>query len=231
MPFQFYCPQGHLLEGHEAQMGQQGQCPMCGSMFMFPMMGGQQPPPAGMPGMMGGPHPYGGGMAPGGYGAQMPAAYGGMQQPYGQPGMGGPAMGGPGFGGPGFGGQRNIGDRFAGLQESAPNYSEPNFAGPEAAPEPEAPPEPRIFRILCPNGHELQTPEDMLGTQAMCPYCNAQMDLKYEDSVEFKQIQEREQRIKDEQTSRFWMKASIWGAVIVGLLFIGMIVMMFLPQK
>jgi hypothetical protein len=140
-------------------------------------------------------------------------------------------MGGPGFGGPGFGGPRNIGDRFAGLQESAPNYSEPNFAGPEAAPEPEAPPEPRIFRILCPNGHELQTPEDILVTQAMCPYCNAQMDLKYEDSVEFKQIQEREQRIKDEQTSRFWMKASIWGAVIVGLLFIGMIVMMFLPQK
>ena len=38
MPFQFYCPQGHLLEGHESQMGQQSQCPLCGSMFLIPML-------------------------------------------------------------------------------------------------------------------------------------------------------------------------------------------------
>lgn len=247
MPFQFYCPQGHLLEGHEAQMGQQGQCPMCGSMFVFPMMGGQQQPPAGMPGMMGAPgQQYGG--APAGYGAPqpgygqpgMPPGYG--QQPgYGQaPGFGGqpgygqqPGFGQPGMGDGGFGGFGGapIGSRFAGINDAGPGMApqEPQYAAPE--PEPEPPPEPRIFRILCPNKHELQTPEDMLGTTAMCPYCNAQMELRYEDSVEYKQEQETAQRIKDEQTNRFWMKASIWGAVIVGLLFVGMIAMLFWPQK
>ena len=35
------------------------------------------------------------------------------------------------------------------------------------APAPQAPPpEQRTFRILCPKGHELQTPEEMLGSKA-----------------------------------------------------------------
>jgi hypothetical protein len=38
MPFQFYCPQGHLLEGHESQMGQQSQCPLCGILFIIPVI-------------------------------------------------------------------------------------------------------------------------------------------------------------------------------------------------
>lgn len=201
MPFQFYCPQGHLLEGHESQMGQQGQCPMCGAMFMFPMLGGPPAAPTMSPGQMPGAFPGQG--------------YQGQGFP-GQPGGGFPQQQ-PGFGPPNFGG----GDRFAGVQEAGP-------AGGFAPPEPETPPEPRIFRILCPKGHELQTPEDMLGTQALCPYCNTQMELRYEDSVEYKKQQELEQRIKDEQAGRFWMNMAIWGSIIVGAVFIGLIVMMFM---
>jgi rubredoxin len=36
MPFQFLCPQGHLLEGDESQAGQQCHCPTCGVLFIIP---------------------------------------------------------------------------------------------------------------------------------------------------------------------------------------------------
>jgi hypothetical protein len=36
MTFQFLCPQGHLLEGEEAHMGMQCQCPQCGTAFIIP---------------------------------------------------------------------------------------------------------------------------------------------------------------------------------------------------
>ena len=130
--------------------------------------------------------------------------------------------------GQGFPGQGMPGQGFPG---QGPGFGEPAYGGGGPSfppPEPEAKPEPRIFRILCPKGHELQTPEDMLGTQALCPYCNTQMELRYEYSVEYKKQKELEQRIQDEKTGRFWMTVSIWGAVIVGLLFVGMVVMMFM---
>jgi len=64
MPFHFYCPQGHMLEGHESLVGQQSQCPICGSVFIMPY-------PPGMPAP---------GMAPPGW----PPGYG-PQPGYGQP--------------------------------------------------------------------------------------------------------------------------------------------------
>lgn len=229
MPFQFYCPQGHLLEGHESQMGQQGQCPMCGAMFVFPMMGGPGAMP-GMPGQMPGQMPG----APPGYGqpgfpqAGHPQQPGFPQQGFPQPGF--PQQGFPpqGMSPGGFGGfgAKNIGDRFAGIQEAGPTGPAPEAGF--ASPEPAAPAEPRSFRILCPNGHEVPTPEDMLGMQALCPFCNAQMELTYEASQEFKEAQEREQRIRDAQQSRFWLNASIWGGVIVTLLLVGMVAMIFM---
>ncbi len=36
MSFQFCCPQGHVLQGDESQVGQLFQCPMCGSRFLVP---------------------------------------------------------------------------------------------------------------------------------------------------------------------------------------------------
>jgi hypothetical protein len=36
MPFQFRCPQGHVLQGDASQVGQLFQCPMCGSSFLVP---------------------------------------------------------------------------------------------------------------------------------------------------------------------------------------------------
>ena len=39
MTFQFLCPQGHLLQGDEAHMGMQCQCPQCGTAFIIPTVG------------------------------------------------------------------------------------------------------------------------------------------------------------------------------------------------
>lgn len=43
MAFQFQCPQGHLLEVDESQVGQQCQCPMCGVTFVIPAPPGASP--------------------------------------------------------------------------------------------------------------------------------------------------------------------------------------------
>ncbi len=44
MTFQFLCPQGHLLQGEEAHMGMECQCPQCGTAFIIPTI--EQPAPA-----------------------------------------------------------------------------------------------------------------------------------------------------------------------------------------
>lgn len=36
MPFQFQCPNDHLLEGDESQAGQAINCPVCGLLFIIP---------------------------------------------------------------------------------------------------------------------------------------------------------------------------------------------------
>ncbi|MEX0675571.1 MAG: hypothetical protein WD063_00750 [Pirellulales bacterium] len=43
MTFQFLCPQGHLLQGEEAHMGMQCQCPQCGVNFIIPTVERSQP--------------------------------------------------------------------------------------------------------------------------------------------------------------------------------------------
>jgi hypothetical protein len=257
MAFQFYCPQGHLLEGHESQMGQQSQCPMCGAIFMIPVV---QSGPA----------------APGGWppGYQLPPGYvppPGYGQPgYGQPGYGQPAYPQPGYAPPGYGqppagypGYPPQGPGFPapGQPGWAPGYgqppAEPGFPGivtggeaptvnvgappQEAAPQlqtgaaGESPPgeetkpaeqekkEPRIVRIPCPQGHELQTPMDMVNQDVLCPICNTQFHLRYEDSIEFKEEQAELRRLKAEQLNQAALKWSIIAAVVVVLGIVAMI--------
>ena len=275
MPFQFYCPQGHLLEGHESQMGQQSQCPMCGSVFVIPMMQGGPVPGGPFPGM---PMSQPGGMPPGavpgqpggwpgysqpatpGYGQPLPPAYPQMypQGGYfpGYPGAPGPAFpGGPsmpptsapgyppmspeqqftGGGFPGPGGGQPPGFM---AEEQAPSFptgqTEPQPAAPEAAaapqapaeqpPAPEPPKEPRIIRIPCPQGHELQTPTDMLDQEVLCPICGTQFHLRYEDSVEYKQEVVERRRQRAEQLNKTALKWAIIAAVVIVLGIVAMII-------
>lgn len=186
MPFQFYCPQGHLLQGDESQMGQQSQCPMCGSMFVIPMMPGAQQfvQPGAQPGFT----------PPGGFPGMQPAQQPPMQQ---QPAAAPPPE-----------------------QRPAPAPEPPKPA------EPEQPPVPKIVRIPCPNGHVLETPSDMFGQQALCPYCNVQFELRYEDSQEYKLQQSEEKRRKEEEFNTALLKWSIRIAIFVGVMFVGMFLYM-----
>jgi hypothetical protein len=161
MPFQFYCPQGHLLEGHESQMGQQSQCPLCGAVFLIPVM--PQPEAAAAPA------------------APAPAP--------------------------------------------APPPPEPAAAAAPAAsapPAPSGPLEPRIVKIPCPKGHLLETPSDMFGQQALCPYCNTQFELLYEKSVEYQEEQVAAKQRREEEINQLWVKWTIRAAIFVGVMFLCM---------
>ena len=46
--------------------------------------------------------------------------------------------------------------------------------------------EEELFHILCPNGHELEVPQEMLDQTALCPHCNSRFRLRERDSVEYK---------------------------------------------
>lgn len=295
MPFNFLCPQGHWLTGDESQMGQQLQCPVCGSLFIVPVV--QQSPPMGwLPGQVP-QHPQAGGPAwgPGGPGAVPPAGV-----PLGVPLSGVPMAGVPGgmaghaaaSGGPGSpawqpnwpyaaqagqlpfvpGGvpagqpevseaplirtspephvqtlpQGSVPAAFAGPLGERAAGSEVGASGPhaqlgtvEAGPgapgeaaqassalaETAPKQEPRILHIPCPKGHELQTPEEMLDQEALCPYCQTQFRLLYKNSTEYKQERERAEQERQALINRLAIKLSIWGVALVLLLVIVLVVL------
>jgi hypothetical protein len=95
---------------------------------------------------------------------------------------------------------------------------------PSPTPEPQ-PAEERVVRILCPNRHELHTPMDMIGMEALCPQCNVQFLLRYEDSLEYVEERQAARRRREEAFNKAALKYSIIAAVIVVLALIVMIVM------
>lgn len=131
---------------------------------------------------------------------------------------------GPSFGPPG----EQAASRFAHLgaasaaDEAAPDRGEPAAPVMEA---PEPPAEPELLHIPCPNGHELETPLDMLEQEVLCPQCNAQFRLRKKDSVEYKRKQEEADRLKEIKSGNFWLNVAIVAAVLVGLLVVGLVAM------
>lgn len=129
---------------------------------------------------------------------------------------------GPSFGPPG----EQAASRFAHLQGAidAPAATTEEASAPVMeAPEPPA--EPELLHIPCPNGHELETPLDMLEQEVLCPQCNAQFRLRKKDSVEYKRKKEEADRIKEIKSGNFWLNMAIVAAVLVGLLVLGLVAM------
>jgi hypothetical protein len=87
---------------------------------------------------------------------------------------------------------------------------------------------PQLLTIPCPNGHELETPQEYLGEFAMCPICQAQFDLVIENSLEYKRRREAEQEAIDERRGKLWFRWSIAFAVIVLL---GLVALIALSSK
>jgi hypothetical protein len=94
-----------------------------------------------------------------------------------------------------------------------------------AAVGPAAPAEPEILHIPCPNGHELETPLEMLDQDVLCPQCNAQFKLRRKDSVEYKRKKELQETIRLEKAGSLWLNGAIIAVVFVVILFIVLIVM------
>lgn len=217
MAFQFYCPSGHLLEAEPQYVGQQVRCPTCGAAMLIPSPPGGYPAPA--------QPQY---QAPG---HQQPSyQQPSYQQPhYPQPGyqhVGHPpatAWHGPAAPSPAVMEQaaeptasqvepEPAGDEFPGLRFGAGGRrgsveEAPDIGGSKDDPE-------RILHIPCPNGHELETPQSMVGSDAMCPHCEATFRLKYENSVEGKAERKRQQELKEEK----WGRSALRWAIILGSL-------------
>jgi hypothetical protein len=155
-------------------------------------------PPAPAPTVTPGPGPGFPGIAPQGIGPQI-----------------GPVSGAPGGFGLNFGPPPEEPQGPAAIAEAMP-----------AAPEPAVPPEPEpdpIVHILCPNGHELETPMSMVGTDAMCPHCEAQFRLRYEDSREYR---EKKQKEREHREAMFGRKALNFAIVTAVLVMVGLIGLM-----
>jgi uncharacterized Zn finger protein (UPF0148 family) len=80
-----------------------------------------------------------------------------------------------------------------------------------------APAEPELLHIPCPNGHELETPLDMLDQDVLCPQCQAQFTLRRKNSVEHKRREEEKERIREAKLSKVWLQGAIIAVVLIGI--------------
>ena len=97
-------------------------------------------------------------------------------------------------------------------------------APPAEEAQPAPPAEPILLHIACPNGHELETPEEMLDQEVLCPHCKAQFVLRRTSSVEFKRQREEQERLREIKAGRFWLNLAIAVVVLVVLGLIGLVV-------
>jgi hypothetical protein len=74
-----------------------------------------------------------------------------------------------------------------------------------------------VVHVICPSGHELETPRALLGQAAMCPFCQAQFPLRFEDTVEFRRQRENDRERRERRAAKNWMQWSIVAAVVVVL--------------
>jgi hypothetical protein len=181
MTFQFLCPQGHLLQGEEAHMGMECQCPQCGMAFIIPTIQGAGQSPA----------------------AEVISPAEGPQielEPL------------------------SLVDQFAEPADGeAPASEEPTASldlaeiaatqlGSAVSDEP-------MLHIPCPNGHELETPLDMIGQRAQCPHCGVEFRLRREKSIEYLFQQE----LIDRRRAKFWFQLAVMAASFVGFVLVVMI--------
>jgi DNA-directed RNA polymerase subunit RPC12/RpoP len=162
--FQFLCPNGHLLESNESQVGQESACPTCDSRFLVP-----QPDPAAS--------------------ASESADIGERTvAPPPEPGQPFPSI--------------NTSDGAMASESALPDLSEGRQ---------------QVIHVACPQGHELETPREMIGEEVICPYCDTQFRVRFEDSIEYRREKEEQRERRELQVGRTWMFWAIAVAVAVVL--------------
>ncbi len=83
-----------------------------------------------------------------------------------------------------------------------------------------------MLHIPCPNGHELETPMDMVGQRAQCPHCGVEFKLRREKSIEYLHQQE----MLDRRRAKFWFQLSIMVASFVIVVLLVMVGIMIFSQ-
>ncbi len=201
MAIRFQCPQGHLLQGDEAHMGMQTQCPYCGVMFVIPVADprallavyAQQQPALHAPPPAAFLQPEGflsqtahdvddSAAADSGLGSYLDQVATGeaahesqmehVQQPY----------------------------VSQGVDRESPHVDDGESSDED------------LLHIPCPNGHELETPYDMLGQEVLCPHCEVQFRLRHEDSFEHRAKVDKH----FEERGKLWFNWAITAAVLIG---------------
>ncbi len=197
MAFQFQCPQcANVLQAEEPQAGAQSQCPFCQTMFIIPAPIAPAPSPASP--------------APGPAEATPP---GGPQTPF--PGVGGASPTEP-----------------SGTQTPFPDVTGAGTSADAGSPQTGAPStfemtESDVLHIPCPECKELlETPEEMLDQDVMCPHCEAQFQLRRRDSLEFKRKKEQQQQLKEHKAGKAWFN---W-AIVVVVLVLAFLVFLFIAS-
>jgi uncharacterized Zn finger protein (UPF0148 family) len=83
--------------------------------------------------------------------------------------------------------------------------------------------EPAVLHIPCPNGHQLETPAEMLGQYVMCPHCRVQYRLREQDSVEYQRTKRQEEEAKERRAGKIWLHWAVLISVLVLLGLLGLI--------
>ncbi|MBQ6106648.1 MAG: hypothetical protein IJK97_00440 [Thermoguttaceae bacterium] len=75
------------------------------------------------------------------------------------------------------------------------------------------------FKIPCPNGHILEVDKEMLGERVQCPVCHAVYDLKLENSLEYIKEKKEEDELEEARLGKIWIQRAIIAGVLL-LLFL-----------
>ena len=180
MAFQFLCPQGHLLQGEEAHVGMQTQCPYCGVLFLIPIIEAPTNESADASQIEA---------------TQSPESTAVEASTFTEP---------------------SIGDFLAEVASAEPETAAVETMGIRISTDTRRATvhesAETLLHIPCPNGHELESPCDMLGQEVLCPHCRVQFRLRNEDSREHhEQLEKLEQ-----QRNKFWFNWAMAAAVIIG---------------
>jgi len=207
MPFQFRCPQGHLLEGENEDVGQIVNCPICGVALTIPSA---PYTPAATP--IQPPVPP--------YQQQYQAPTAGVidtvppvieQAPETFPDITAT--------GPIEGAEKEFAIHTDDAQSNSAEQDDhqaeqdgtdaPDFESGNANQD--------EMRIPCPNGHILNVTSDMLDEEAICPFCEEQFELKERNSleaIEKREMLSEKREKKQEQMFLYWGI----GIMVVGII-------------
>ena len=235
MNFQFYCPQGHLLQADSASAGSIISCPICGTQFIIPA-----PPVQPVTAVV------------------VPAVTPPPVQPAAQPAAQTEETSQPEDNGLNFAakGQRksvkaaNLDSLLEGAETSSPAPAEDDplanmtrrkayKPGPKqatfsteetkellntATKKKKKAEELDQFRIPCPNGHVLDVDKEMLGERVQCPVCRAVYDLKLENSLEYIKEKKEEEELEEARLGKIWIQRAIIAGILL-LLFLIVLIM------